>query len=493
VSYDLQAPLAACIIVHRFLAFCPPRSRFGEDHSMIPLLRVSSALRLTLVLACGACAAGGAIRVSDVTPQSIPSLEAQRSQSPQDANVLARLGVAYFKAERYQDARPVLDSAVAHDPNNGVAAVYLGMTAEQLGDFATARTAYQRYVGLASSSELKATAQQRLSLIDRSQREYQARQALANEGALATMPPESNTVAVMPFYYSGTNAQVQPLGRGLAQLLVTDLAKSRQIRVLERERMQAILDEMRLSDSSRADPGTALRSGHMLRAASVVQGTIFELPGDQLRVDAAVVDVASAGVKASAGNQDQLGRLFDLEKALAFRVFNNLGIQLTPAEQEAINQRPTQNIQAFLAYSRGLQSQDQGDYGAAQASFNEAVTIDPRFRAASQGASTATELSVASQQTVTQVETNVAKSEVVQGPASAPVSDDTKQQALTSATQSVAGTSTGQLNSQTQTQTTTQTQSQPPPPPANNSSTATGTQGAAPATGTVVIVIRRPS
>ena len=201
---------------------------------MTPLLRGSSVLRFTLVLAAGACATGGAIRVSDVTPESIPSLEAERSQRPQDAGTLARLGVAYFKAQRYGDARPVLDSAVAGDPRNGAAAIYLGMTAEQLGDFATARTAYQHYIDIATDPDLTATARQRLTLVDRRQLEYQARQALANEAALAAMPPESNTVAVMPFMFRGTNPDLQALGRGFAQLLVTDLAKSRQVRVLER-------------------------------------------------------------------------------------------------------------------------------------------------------------------------------------------------------------------------------------------------------------------
>jgi len=378
---------------------------------MTLLLRPSSVVYLTLTLSAGACAAGGSIRVSDVTPQQIPALEAEKTQRPQDANTLSRLGVAYFKAERYADARPVLDSAVAHDPGNGVAAIYLGMTAEQQGDFATAKQAYQSYVSLARSSDLKSTAQQRLALVDRRQMEYQARQALANEAALSTMPPESNTVAVMPFSYGGTNAEIQPLTRGLAQLLVTDLAKSRQLVVLERERMQAILNEMKLSDSGHADPTTAIRSGRLLRAARVVQGTLTDLPGDQLRVNAVVVDVATSGAGSPATGADQLNRLFDLEKQIAFSIFTAMGVQLAPAEQEAINQRPTQNIQAFLAYSRGLTAQDEGDYAAAQADFNDAVNLDPNFRAASQGAATAGELGTASQQTVSQTEQAVSRVE----------------------------------------------------------------------------------
>ncbi len=447
---------------------------------MAPLLRGSSVLRLTLVLATGACAAGGAIRVSDVTPESIPSLESARAQRPQDAGTLARLGVAYFKAERYGDARPVLDTAVAADPQNGVAAIYLGMTAEQLGDFVAARAAYQHYVDIATDPGLRATARQRLALVNRRAVEYEARQALANEASLATMPPESNTVAVMPFSYRGRNEDLRALGRGFAQLLVTDLAKSRQIRVLERERMQAMLDEMKLGDSGYADPTSAVRSGHLLQAARVVQGSLGEQPGDQLRVDAAVVDVATAALQAPAEATSALDQLFDLEKQIAFGIFGNLGIQLSPAEQEAISQRPTQNLQAFLAYSRGLVAQDQGDYQAAAAAFGQAATLDPGFHAATEGAATASDQSTANQTTVSDAATAVSQTALFQPP---PPPAPTLT-ALDNGLTGVAPPSTP----------VTQIATTPPPTTTRSPTTeAAGTDQAAPATGTVYITIKRPT
>jgi tetratricopeptide (TPR) repeat protein len=440
-------------------------------------------MRLALALACGACATGGPVRVSDVTPQSIPTLEAQRGQRPQDANVLTQLGVAYFKAGRYRDARPVLDTAVAGDPTSGVAAIYLGMTAEQLGDFAAARAAYQRYIGVATNNDLKRTARERLVLVDRNELTYQARQAVLNEAGLAAMPPESNTVAVMPFTFTGADTAIQPLGRGLAQLLVTDLAKSRQIRVLERERMQAILTELKLSDSAQTDPSTALRSGHLLRAARVVQGAVAGLPGNQLQVSAAVVNVTTAGVAAAAQQRDQLARVFDLEKQLALSLFTSMGIQLTPAEEQAIEQRPTQNVQAFLLYSRGLEAQDRGDFAAARAAFTQASALDPSFRAASQSAATATSLSAASQQSVAQVETAVSQTTTIQGPTPpAPVQD-----ALNQATNTINPTTSSNTAQSTGTTTQSPTTERSPLPD------ATGTLGGQRVTGSVVIIVKRPS
>lgn len=447
--------------------------------------RAIGACRLALLLLLAGCAGGGALRVSDITPEAIPALEQARAQRPGDAATLARLGVAYFKAARYADARQALDSAVVRDERNGIAAIYLGMATEAMGDFPAARVAYQHYVDIARSGELRETARRRLALVGRHELEFQARQALAQEAFLAQQPPEANTVAVMPFSYTGTNAQVQPLTRGFAQLVVTDLTKSRQIRVLERERMQAIVDEMRLSDSGRADPQAALRSGRLLRASRVVQGTLAD-QGNDLRVDAAVVDVASAGVAASAGASDALARLFDLEKQVVFSIFTNLGIQLSDQERAAIEQRPTQNLQAFLAYSRGLEAQDRGDYAGARDAFGEAAGLDPSFRAAAQSAGAATDLSLAAAQTTAQVEAVVVQNQGAESGSG--VTDEAKRDALQSVSNNVNPTPAQQQNAEGQQQ--QQPQSQPPsrqPGP-----DVTNTQGPVPATGTVVIVIRRP-
>jgi len=436
----------------------------------------------SFVVLAAACASGGGLRMSDVTPEQIPALESQQAAHPGDPVVLARLGVAYYKAARYPDARAALDSAVAGDPRSGLAAIYLGMTTEELGDFTAARTAYEHYVEIARSSDLRNVARQRLSLIGRRELEYQARQALAQEATLSQQPPEANTVAVMPFSYTGTNEQIQPLTRGLAQLVITDLAKSRQIRVLERERMQTMLEEMRLSAEGRADPQSAVRSGRLLRAARVVQGSLAER-GDELRVDAAVVDVGTAGVTASAGTQDQLNRLFDLEKELVLSIFNNLGIQLTDAEREAINQRPTQNIQAFLAYSQGLEAQDRGDFLQAQQFFNQATQLDPGFQAAAQSASQASDLGVAATQTTTDVEATVVQNEAQETGPAAP--SDVQSTALQNGANSVAPTTTAQELAQTQ-------QVAPSQPTGNRDNTAETTGEGTRTTGTVVIIIRRP-
>ncbi len=431
-----------------------------------------------LPVALFACGGGNALRLGDVTPESVPTLEAERAQRPQDQAIATRLGVAYFRANRLVEARAVLDSAVAAAPRNGIAAIYRGMTAESQGDFAAARTSYQSFLAVARGNDLRTAARQRLSLIGRRELEFGARQALAQESQLSQSPPEPNTVAVMPFAYEGANAEIQPLSRGFAQLLVTDLAKSRQIRVLERERMQSMLDEMKLGEQSRADPQTASRSGRLLRASSVVQGSLLE-QGNLLRADAAVVNVTTSEVGPTPASAAlELSRLFDIEKVLVLQIFENMGIQLTDAERASIDQRPTQSLAAFLAWSRGLGAEDRGDFAAAQGFYNEAIRIDPSFGAAAQSSQQASDLQAAASQTVQQVEVAVAAAANIEAGSGA--SNDMTRDQLSAGTNGVTPSSTPVAGTEQ-----TGTGSQPNPDPRRDDNTPKPTA-------TIRIVIPRP-
>jgi len=439
------------------------------------------ALQWLLPLLTAACG-GSALQLGDVTPERVPALEAERAQRPSDATAATRLGVGYFRANRLPEARAILDSAVVLDPRDGVAAIFLGMTAESQGDFPTARAAYERSVQVARSSELRNSARQRQALIGRRELEFEARQALAQEAELSQAPPEPNTIAVMAFAYTGTNEEIAPLTRGFAQLLVTDLAKSRQVRVLERERMQVMVDELRLGAQEQADPASAARSGRLLRASRVVQGTIADRD-EELRVVTAVVDVTSAGVAGSSDEGARLSQLFDLEKTIVLDIFNDLGIQLTDAERAEISQRPTENMQAFLAWSRGLEAEDRGDFAGARDFYNEAHRLDPSFSAATQNAEQASDLSMASTQSVQDVDVEVSQNVAAE---TGGVSQDDRQTALQTAATSVNPGNAVQVQNEQQ-----QTPSAPPRD-RDPTSDATRTENILPTTGTVIIVIRRP-
>ena len=321
-----------------------------------------------------------------MSPADVAALEAQQARHPADPLQNLRLAQAYYAAGRFADARRTAARTLELQPANDEARVYLGLSYEGLAQFDSARATYTRLLAARPSEAVRRLLAGRLAMMTRAELVWAARQAIARESLLAQTPPSPNTIAVMPFQYVGSDSAIRPLERGLAALVVTDLSRVGQLRVVERARLQALLDELGLAHSDRLDPATGARSGRLVRAAEVVQGQFSSGPDSRLRIDASVVRAADAEVAATGSNADKLQALFDIEKGVVFQLLDRLGITLTPGERTAISERPTHDVTAFLLYSRGLEAADRGDFAAAAASFSAAAARDPGFAAPSQQA-----------------------------------------------------------------------------------------------------------
>ena len=334
-------------------------------------------LSALLVAGLAACATGGMSAGDSVT-----RLEQQQRTNPSSAPVNRSLGIAYYKANRNPEARAALETAAKIDPKDGTTSLYLGLTDEALGDLPAAKAAYSSYIQFGRTSRVRSQLQSRLAALTRKELTADAKTAVQQEASLSGQPGNPRTVAVMPLRFSGADTTLKALERGFADLLTTDLARSSQLTLVERSRMQALLDEMKLQQTGATDAATTVRAGKLVRAGRVVQGAILQVDGSTLRVDAAVVDVPTSQIQGSAQAADQLEQVFNLEKKLALDLFTQLGVTLTVAERTLIEQRPSRSIQAFLAYSRGLTAEDEGRYDDAGRFFNEAVRLDPGFSAA---------------------------------------------------------------------------------------------------------------
>src|SRR6266403_1896039 len=101
-------------------------------------------------------------------------------------------------------------------------------------------------------------------------------------------------IAVMPFDNGGSYGQdkenFDALQKGIAGMLISELAQNPAARVVEREDIQRLLDEQNLGSSGRVDPQTAAKVGKLVGARYVVLGTFLDFYGD-FRVDARLVNV----------------------------------------------------------------------------------------------------------------------------------------------------------------------------------------------------------
>lgn len=235
-------------------------------------------------------------------------------------------------------------------------------------------------IAAATTACATSAVRRRAATIEASDR--QARQAIALEASVDPASIPARAFSVLPFAVAGRDTLLAPLGFGIAELLTGDLAHSPQLRLVERSRIGAIFRELALVDSGVADPRTAPRVGRLIGARRLLVGSVQSGAAGEIVFTTRLVDVIAGTVEGLVTASAPLDRILDAEKALAFRVFDELGITLTPAQRAVIEQRQTANLVAVLAYGRGVQAEVRGDAAGAQAGFSEAARLDPGFTVA---------------------------------------------------------------------------------------------------------------
>jgi TolB-like protein len=205
----------------------------------------------------------------------------------------------------------------------------------------------------------------------------------------ATAAPDTSaklkpTIAVLTFDYTGKDATLEPLREGLAQMLISDVPSFANVNVVERSRLNALLQEQKLGRSGKVDASTAARIGKLLGARFLVLGNFFDL-GPSLRIDARVVEVETGKIVRAVGVTGASADFLAIEQDLAGKLSEVIATAL-PKEVQAI--RPTRPKPAKVksatvaTYGRALVALDGGKKDEAKALLTEVVKAAPEFRLA---------------------------------------------------------------------------------------------------------------
>jgi TolB-like protein len=216
-------------------------------------------------------------------------------------------------------------------------------------------------------------------------------------GGVARAAPRP-TVAILYFDYSGNDEGLGVLRKGLAQMMISDLSALDAIQLVERDRLEEILAELRLGQTTKIDAATAAKAGKLLGARYMVLGGYFDLKG-ALRVDARVVEVETGKVVQSVGATGDADDFLALEQKLVGDVGAILDKQLatpprppgppgqsgTPGTTpRAPRARPPARLARHTAvlYSRALNDIDAGNKARAKETLKQVVKEQADFKLA---------------------------------------------------------------------------------------------------------------
>ncbi len=189
------------------------------------------------------------------------------------------------------------------------------------------------------------------------------------------------TVAVLYFDNFTGRADFDPLGKGIASMMISDLSAVPEIQLLERDRIQDLVKEMELQHTKFFDSTTAVKVGRMSGAEYIVVGSFAALQ-PRMKIDTRVVRVETGEIVKTAQVTGDDDKFFELQQRLASDLVNGLGLALSPEGQQRLAAKQEQNrvdaLSTMVTFSRALAQYDKADFSGAVETMAPALQASPR-------------------------------------------------------------------------------------------------------------------
>ena len=191
-------------------------------------------------------------------------------------------------------------------------------------------------------------------------------------------PATGGRVAVVaPLHVNTGNKQDAALGELLGEILAIALSGQKDVAVVERRRLDAVLQEQKLGLSGLVDPSTAARIGKLLLADLVVAGSIVETDG-KLRYAVHVIAVDGQRVLGSVQLDGTRGDFDRSALELSARLAPLAGVRLPPVKPEELDDSPVGRLHLMRGVSLFYANNDD----QAIISCLRTVQLDPRLHEA---------------------------------------------------------------------------------------------------------------
>jgi len=185
--------------------------------------------------------------------------------------------------------------------------------------------------------------------------------------------PDKKAVAVLPFIDYMKKDELTPFTEGIQNDLITKLSRIDDLLIISIDSMR------RLNHEGVPIEEIALKLG----VGTVIKGGIQQIFG-RIRLTIQLIDTGSKEIR-WAGTYDReltAENLFDIQSELARKITGSLRDELTTLEKNLVDEKPTENLDAYLLYSQGrshLSQRTEQSILKSHTLFRESLNKDPEY------------------------------------------------------------------------------------------------------------------
>jgi len=181
------------------------------------------------------------------------------------------------------------------------------------------------------------------------------------------------SIAVLPFENRSEDKPNAYFAEGIQDEILTRLSKIADLKVISRTSTQHY----------KSAPGNLSKIAKELGVAHILEGSV-QKSGDAVRVNVQLIKAVNDSHLWADTFDRKLTDIFSVESEVAKAIADQLRAKLTGQEEQIIAAKPTDNVEAYDAYLRGLAytlktTVTPANALGAQKYLREAVRLDPRF------------------------------------------------------------------------------------------------------------------
>jgi TolB-like protein/class 3 adenylate cyclase/Tfp pilus assembly protein PilF len=273
--------------------------------------------------------------------------------------------------EEYERWRPLLHDLGSCEVKHGVRVSVVNLYDDQFGNaklprrFETVQKRRERLHWTATAAALLAFAAIVAGIV-----------MFSRNRVRSTLAAPEKSIAVLPFENRSRDPDNAYFADGIQDEILTRLSKIADLKVISRTSTQHY----------KSAPENLPEIARQLGVANILEGRV-QKSGDAVRVNVRLIKATNDSHLWADTFDRKLTDIFSVESDVARAIADQLQAKLTGQEEQAIASKPTDNIEAYDAYLRGLAytlkpggtTRQRGNMVGAQKYLREAVQLDPNF------------------------------------------------------------------------------------------------------------------
>src|SRR5213080_2297484 len=270
--------------------------------------------------------------------------------------------------EGYEQWRPLLHDLGFCEVKHGVKLQIVNLCTEEAGNRALPAKLRAQRQGVARTRWiLLATSLVLLAAV------VAAFVAVSRRAATSSSAVPEKSIAVLPFENRSQDKDDSYFADGIQDEILTRLSKIADLKVISRTSTQHY----------KSAPENLSEIARQLGVAHILEGSV-QKSGDAVRVNVQLIKAVNDSHLWADTFDRKLTDIFSVESEVAKAIADQLRAHLTGQEEQVIAAKPTDNVEAYDAYLRGLAytlktANTPANALGAQKYLREAVRLDPKF------------------------------------------------------------------------------------------------------------------